>query len=95
MKAIIVGIDSLLGGALGEAIGAAGNVVHGTSRRPGSAKGVQHLDLADPLAGEATLPDADIAFFCAAMARLQTAAPPRPSHIRSMCRRLRRSHGAS
>lgn len=70
MKAIVVGIDGLLGRALGEAIRASGGEVHGTSRRQdASANGVQHLDLADPHAGEAAMPPADVAFFCAAMAR--------------------------
>jgi dTDP-4-dehydrorhamnose reductase len=70
MKAIIVGIDGLLGSALGQAIRATGGEVHGTSRRPDSAaRGVRHLDLANSLATEAELPAADVVFFCAAMAK--------------------------
>ena len=58
----------LFAGGLFHAAGDGGMGDSGLGSR-NSAKGIQHLDLADPLAGEATLPDADIAFFCAAMAR--------------------------
>jgi dTDP-4-dehydrorhamnose reductase len=44
--------------------------VYGTSRRQDAVdKGYLPLDLADPTAGDAPLPFADVAFFCAAMAQ--------------------------
>ena len=70
MKAIIVGIDSRIGQALGEALVSGGHQVHGTSRRQDAvSKGHQHLDLADPGVERLSLPSADIAFFCAAITR--------------------------
>lgn len=70
MKAIVVGADGFLGSALAAALTARGDEVYGTSRRPdATARGFHHLDLADPRAGDAELPSADVAFFCAAMVR--------------------------
>lgn len=79
MRAIIIGIDGAIGSALGAAIRNAGGTVHGTSRRPdAAARGHQALDLAGPDAARASLPDADVAFFCAAMVRFaDCAANPR------------------
>ncbi|MEA2876285.1 MAG: dTDP-4-dehydrorhamnose reductase [Hyphomicrobiales bacterium] len=70
MKAIVIGMDGLIGGALAQAIRAEGGQVHGTSRRAdAAASGLQRLDLAEPNPGDVGLPSADVAFFCAAMVR--------------------------
>lgn len=70
MKAIVIGVDSRIGRALSEALSARGDSVCGTSRRRDAVdKGHLPLDLADPDAGGASLPFADVAFFCAAMDR--------------------------
>ena len=70
-SALIVGIDSLIGAALADALIARGTVVIGTTRRarsgmPGSRMA---LDLAAPDAGKAELPSVDVAVVCAAMAQ--------------------------
>jgi dTDP-4-dehydrorhamnose reductase len=69
--ALIVGVDSLIGAALADALIARGTGVVGTTRRarsgaPGSR---MVLDLAAPDAGAAQLPRVDVAIVCAAMAR--------------------------
>lgn len=63
MKALVVGGDGLIGRALAQALRAAGHSVAPTSRRGSS--GALSLDLAGPLPD--TLPDCDVACFCAAM----------------------------
>jgi dTDP-4-dehydrorhamnose reductase len=66
---LIVGGDSLVGGALAGVLAADGHSVHTTSRRSSGA-GVFHLDLADPAPGLAALPDVDTVVLAAAVARL-------------------------
>jgi dTDP-4-dehydrorhamnose reductase len=70
-SALIIGIDSLIGAALADALMARGTAVVGTTRRaqssaPGSRMA---LDLAAPDAGATQLPRVDVAVVCAAMAR--------------------------
>lgn len=71
MRALIVGIDGMIGRALGEALTARGDAVFGTTRRAGTADREHRfqLDLATPDAGDASLPAVDMAIFCAAKAR--------------------------
>lgn len=68
MRAIIIGVDSTIGRALCFSLIARGDRVTGTTRRQPSGAGV-YLDLTDERAGEADLPQADVAFFCAAVTR--------------------------
>lgn len=63
MRALIVGIDSQIGSALALRLRTKGIDVVGTSRRK-AANGTVFLDLLEPDA--ASLPEADIAFLCAA-----------------------------
>ena len=65
--ALVIGIDGMIGAALGRELTARGWTVTGTSRRAGSPN--LPLDLADPEAGNVSLPAADVAVICAAMAR--------------------------
>lgn len=69
MRAIVVGIDGMVGRALAATLSARGNTVHGTSRRLGQVKPgkISFLDLAEPAF---CLPPADVAFICAAMTSL-------------------------
>jgi dTDP-4-dehydrorhamnose reductase len=71
VRAIIVGIDGLVGRALADALRARGDDVFGTTRRPGAASPgkVGLLDLADAHAS-IEFPEADVAFICAAMTNL-------------------------
>ncbi len=71
MKALIVGIDSQIGGALAESLRQVGFDIHGTSRRRIEGKDLSRLDLSD-LGGLALLPSCDVAFLCAAETRLAT-----------------------
>lgn len=71
MRALIVGVDSRIGGALALALRARGDSVIGTSRRveKGGERGDVILDLGNPAGSAVPLPPAEIAYFCAAMAR--------------------------
>ena len=71
LRVLIIGIDSVIGQALGEALTARGDTVFGTTRRPAGARHADRvpLDLATSEAANAALPAADIAVFCAAKAR--------------------------
>lgn len=70
MRAIVVGIDSLVGRALAEALRARGDTVFGTTRRTDAVS--SDTSLLD-LAGDTRivdLPPADVAFICAAVTSL-------------------------
>lgn len=72
MRALVVGADGTIGAALIAALRRRGDVAIGTTRRKeaGERADTLFLDLADPrAAGGVSLPDADVAFFCAAMTR--------------------------
>src|SRR5476649_290074 len=70
MKAIVLGIDSGIGGALGDALTRRGDCVVGTTRRrERESETVFYLDLDDPKSTDAGWPKADVAFFCAALTR--------------------------
>ena len=72
MRAIVVGIDSLVGRALAGALRARGDAVHGTTRRADAVNAeTSLLDLAKDTT-EADLPPADVAFVCAAVTSLAT-----------------------
>lgn len=68
MKAIVFGADGTIGGALARALEARGDIVHGTTRRPALAGPRRPLlDLATSDVAAFPLPEADVAFFCAAI----------------------------
>jgi dTDP-4-dehydrorhamnose reductase len=68
MKAIILGIDSEIGRAVGNALAARGDRFVGTTRRRERVgKTMLYLNLEDPESADAGLPEADVAFFCAAV----------------------------
>ena len=68
MKALIIGADSTIGGALASAFSARGDLVCSTTRRARPAnKNTVKLDLASFDPDAVPLPRADIAFFCAAI----------------------------
>lgn len=68
MKAIVVGADGGIGRALISALRCRGDTTWGTSRRSAAAEnGLLALDLAEQPASAVQLPDADVAFFCAAI----------------------------
>src|SRR5882757_6587716 len=68
MRTIVFGADGTVGGALAQALGQRGDVVYGTTRRAASAGNNRlFLDLASSEVDHFPLPQADIAFFCAAM----------------------------
>jgi len=68
VKAIVIGSDGVVGGALTQALADDGHVVYGTTRRPGRVgENRLFLDLAAADIGHVALPDVDIAFFCAAV----------------------------
>ena len=75
MRALIVGVDGLIGNALARDLRQRGWAVTGTSRRPSgdAAEGTVRLDLAQlsgpDTTGLATLPDCDTLFTCAAMTK--------------------------
>lgn len=71
MRAIVVGIDSLVGRALGEALSARGDTVYGTTRRSAEASAgtAWFLDLAAHTAA-VDLPRVDVAYICAAVTSL-------------------------
>jgi dTDP-4-dehydrorhamnose reductase len=70
MRTIVIGIDSTIGRSLATALRQRQISVYGTTRRaPAIAAGLATLDLADPASLDVALPDADVAFFCAAMTR--------------------------
>jgi dTDP-4-dehydrorhamnose reductase len=70
MKAIIIGADSEIGHALGQALSVGGVVVYGTTRRPGHAAARRiRLDLADTNLDRVPLPLVDVGIFCAAISR--------------------------
>jgi dTDP-4-dehydrorhamnose reductase len=68
MKAIVLGADGTVGSALSSALEQRGDTVYGTTRRR-TLVGAKRpfLDLAVEDAASASLPDADVAFFCAAI----------------------------
>jgi dTDP-4-dehydrorhamnose reductase len=82
---LIIGIDSAIGLALANTLVTRGDIVCGTTRRdpPISPYPTMFLDLAAPDAVRADLPAADVAVFCAAMARFAEcrAAPDRAHHV--------------
>lgn len=65
MRVLVIGADGRIGRAFAVALRERGDAVIPTSRRPG-AEAIA-LDLADPGCAETALPDADVAFICAAM----------------------------
>ena len=68
MRAIVIGSDGIIGGALTGALADDGHAVYGTTRRPERVRENRlFLDLAADVERVA-LPDVDIAFFCAAVA---------------------------
>jgi dTDP-4-dehydrorhamnose reductase len=68
LRAIVIGTDGLIGGALAEALRARGDAVVGTTRRDkGASPNALFLDLADPFESGAALPEAEVCFLCAAM----------------------------
>jgi dTDP-4-dehydrorhamnose reductase len=68
LRAIVIGTDGLIGGALAGALWARGDSVVGTTRRDkGAGPNALFLDLADPLESGAALPEAEVCFLCAAM----------------------------
>src|SRR5262245_35587692 len=68
MKALILGADSTIGGALACAFSARGDFVCSTTRRTEPVKkNTVKLDLASFDSDAVSLPRADIAFFCAAI----------------------------
>jgi dTDP-4-dehydrorhamnose reductase len=70
-RVLIIGIDSVIGQALGEALTARGDTVFGTTRRAATVDGKRRLwlDLEMIEVPQTALPAADIAVFCAAKAR--------------------------
>jgi dTDP-4-dehydrorhamnose reductase len=72
MRALVVGADGTIGAALIAALRRRGDAAIGTTRRKETGDGLatHFLDLADPRAADSVpLPDAEVAFFCAAMTR--------------------------
>jgi dTDP-4-dehydrorhamnose reductase len=70
LRAIVIGTDGLIGGALAELLRARGDSVIGTTRRNKRTGPNQlFLDLADPRESGAALPEADVCFLCAAMTK--------------------------
>lgn len=68
MKAIILGIDSGIARALSTTLAARGNRVVGTTRRRDRVSGsTLYLNFEDPKSSDSALPEADVAFFCAAV----------------------------
>ena len=67
MKALVIGGDSAIGRALKDKLESKQDTVFFTTRRLTSAHNALHLDLASPDAETTRLPQADIAFFCAAI----------------------------
>ncbi len=66
----MIGGDGVIGRNLIRALTDRGDVVYGTSRRPDAIKrGLLSLDLSEQNAFDISLPDVDIAFFCAATTR--------------------------
>lgn len=71
LRVLIIGIDSVISKALGEALTARGDTVFGTTRRAATVDGRRRLwlDLEKIEAPQTALPAADITVFCAAKAR--------------------------
>ena len=68
MKTIVVGADGVIGSALAAALALQGDFVCATTRRPTLPNGCgAHLDLSSFDVDAVQLPEADIAFFCAAI----------------------------
>src|SRR5262245_38308781 len=68
MKALVIGGDGSIGSALTEALLSRGDTVCQTTRRPVlAARNAIRLDLASFEIDALRLPEADIAFFCAAI----------------------------
>ena len=68
MRALVIGGDSGIGTALASALASRGDIVCSTTRRVVSAKRhATHLDLTSPDVDSVRLPEADVAFFCAAV----------------------------
>ncbi|HEY1980252.1 MAG TPA: sugar nucleotide-binding protein [Xanthobacteraceae bacterium] len=69
MRSIVIGADGVVGGALVRVLSSRGDLTYRTTRRPAaSLDGCIRLDLASVDVDAITLPDVDIAFFCAAIA---------------------------
>jgi len=71
LRVLIIGIDSVIGQALGEALTARGDTVFGTTRRAATVDGGRRLwlDLEMIEVSQTAFPAADITVFCAAKAR--------------------------
>ena len=68
MRAIVIGGDSNIGTSLADTLASRGNRVWSTTRRAASeSRNSVYLDLTSSDVGSISLPDADIAFFCAAI----------------------------
>jgi len=67
MKTIVVGADGVIGRALAVALASQGHFVCATTRRPTPNRCGVHLDLSSFDVDAIQLPEADIAFFCAAI----------------------------
>lgn len=82
---LIIGINSAIGQAFAKALVERGDIVHGTTRREPAISSYPSvfLDLAAPDAMRTALPAADVAVFCAAMARFADcrAEPGRAHHV--------------
>src|SRR4051812_30738414 len=70
MKALVVGADGTIGRALMQALQRQGHEVRGTSRRAiCNSRDTSQLDLEKSDLASIALPQSDVAFFCAAMAK--------------------------
>jgi dTDP-4-dehydrorhamnose reductase len=70
MRALVLGADSGIGEALGEALAQRGDRVYGTTRRQERvAEDVLYLDLDQPESAVSSWPEVDVAFICAAVTR--------------------------
>jgi dTDP-4-dehydrorhamnose reductase len=68
MRSIVIGADGIVGGALLQALKRRGEIAYGTTRRSTRVTEFKLvLDLAASNVDEVLLPDADIAYFCAAI----------------------------
>jgi dTDP-4-dehydrorhamnose reductase len=70
LRAIVIGTDGLIGGALAQALRKHGDSVIGTTRlNKRTGPNQLFLDLADPRESGAALPEADVCFLFAAMTK--------------------------
>jgi dTDP-4-dehydrorhamnose reductase len=93
-SALIIGGDSAIGAALATALRAGAVQVHTTSRRP-NAEGRTRFDLAQSPANWHPLPEAQVAYFCAAITSLdacenepEATARINVMHMRALAERL-------